>query len=126
MNTESTQGISIRGDHYLDKKQGFALVDLKDIQAAQSRIAKYVRHTPLVETAPLKQALSEGTSLYLKLENMQITGSFKARGAVNKLLSLPTEQVKRGIVTASGGNHGLGVAYAGWLAKSPATIYLPS
>src|SRR5205085_11947846 len=43
-----------------------------------------------------------------------------------KLLSLPPEKVERGLVTASGGNHGLGVAYAGWLAKSPATIYLPN
>lgn len=55
-----------------------------------------------------------------------MTGSFKARGAVNKLLSLKPEQIERGIVTASGGNHGLGVAYAGWLAKRPATIYLPN
>src|SRR5262245_13951052 len=57
---------------------------------------------------------------------MQITGSFKPRGAVNKLLSLPQEQIQRGVITASGGNHGLGVAYAGWLAKSPATVYLAS
>src|SRR5205807_195106 len=56
---------------------------------------------------------------------LQITGSFKARGAVNKLLSLPSEQLSRGLVTASGGNHGLGVAYAGWLAKVAVTIYLP-
>lgn len=55
---------------------------------------------------------------------MQITGSFKTRGAVNKLFSLAPEQVERGIVTASGGNHGLGVAYAGWLAKSRTTIFL--
>jgi threonine dehydratase len=62
--------------------------------------------------------------LYLKLENLQITGSFKARGAVSKLTSLPTEAIASGIITASGGNHGLGVAYAGWLSGSPATIYL--
>lgn len=100
------------------------LIDLNDIRAAQARIAGYVRRTPLVEARPLKRPLTNGSPLYLKLENTQITGSFKARGAVNKLFSLAPEQVKRGIITASGGNHGLGVAYAGWLAKSPATIFL--
>ena len=74
---------------------------------------------------PVKQSVGEVKELYLKLENLQITGSFKARGAANKLFSLPAEQVARGIVTASGGNHGLGVAYAGWLAQIPTTIYLP-
>jgi len=78
-----------------------------------------------VEAKPVKQPIT-GAALYLKLELMQITGSFKARGAVNKLRSLPPEQVARGVITASGGNHGLGVAYAGWLAKAPATIYLSS
>lgn len=62
----------------------------------------------------------------LKLESLQVTGSFKARGAANKVLGLPPEQVARGLVTASGGNHGLGVAYAGWLSRAPVTIYLPS
>lgn len=100
------------------------MITLDDIRAAQARIAGYVRHTPLIEAKPVKQPVADGSTVYLKLENMQITGSFKARGAVNKLFSLPPDQVKRGIVTASGGNHGLGVAYAGWLAQSPATIYL--
>ncbi len=101
------------------------MVELQDIQAAQSRIAGYVRRTALVEARPVRQPLVDGALLYLKLENMQISGSFKARGAVNKLLCLPGDQVARGLVTASGGNHGLGVAYAGWLAKAPVTVYLP-
>lgn len=63
--------------------------------------------------------------LTLKLEFLQVSGSFKARGATNKVLSLPPELVRRGLVTASGGNHGLGVAYAGWCAGVPTTIYLP-
>ncbi len=62
----------------------------------------------------------------MKMESLQVTGSFKARGATNKVLELPPEQVARGLVTASGGNHGLGLAYAGWLSKAPVTIYLPS
>src|SRR6266516_7451008 len=101
------------------------LVELTDIQAAQQRLVGYVRRIPLIEANPVKQSLGGVKNLYLKLENLQVTGSFKARGAVNKLLSLSPEQVARGIVTASGGNHGLGVAYAGWLAHVPATIYLP-
>lgn len=101
------------------------MIDLQDIQAAQARISNYVRHTPLVKAKPVKQPICQAESLYLKLECLQICGSFKARGAVNKLLSIPLEQLQHGLVTASGGNHGLGVAYAGWLAKVPATIYLP-
>lgn len=100
------------------------LITLKDIQAAQTRIADGVRKTPLIAAQPVKQPVTHARALYLKLENMQITGSFKARGAISKLRTLSPEQVERGIVTASGGNHGLGVAYAGWIAKVPATIYL--
>jgi threonine dehydratase len=101
------------------------MVNLQDIQAAQARIRDHIRHTPLVEAKPVKQPASRAETLYLKLECMQICGSFKARGAVNKLLSIPSQQLERGLVTASGGNHGLGVSYAGWLAKVPVTIYLP-
>lgn len=101
------------------------MITLQDIQAAQARIANYIRHTPLVEAKPVKQQVCQAEALYLKLECLQICGSFKARGAVNKLLSLPPEQLQYGLVTASGGNHGLGVAYAGWLAHVPVTIYLP-
>jgi threonine dehydratase len=54
-----------------------------------------------------------------------VTGSFKARGATNKLLSLTAEELRRGIVTASGGNHGLATAYAGWLGKTKTTVFLP-
>ena len=60
----------------------------------------------------------------LKLENLQVSGSFKARGASNALASLPAATLDRGVVTASGGNHGLGVAQAAWRAGVPATIYL--
>jgi threonine dehydratase len=101
------------------------VVELQDIRLAQQRLVGYVRRTPLLIANPVKQNVNDIKNLYLKLENLQITGSFKARGAVNKLLSLPPEQIARGIVTASGGNHGLGVAYASWLAHVPATIYLP-
>src|ERR1051326_2082055 len=101
------------------------MIELQDIQAAQTRIHNHIRHTPLVEAKPVKQPVCEAETLYPKLECLQICGSFKARGAVNKLLSIAPEQLQRGLVTASGGNHGLGIAYAGWLAKVPVTIYLP-
>ncbi len=97
---------------------------LETIQAARSRIAPYIRHTPLFQARGLKQSIPGAANLWLKLDCLQVTGSFKARGAINTLLSLPPETVQRGIITASGGNHGLAVAYAGWQAQVPATIYL--
>ena len=101
-----------------------SLVQLQDVYAAQERIQGKVRRTPLMLARPVRYM--PVPHLYLKLENLQLTGSFKARGAVSKLTSLPPEAVASGIITASGGNHGLGVAYAGWLSGSPATIFLPT
>lgn len=103
------------------------MITLSDIEATAGRIAPYVRRTPLLAAKPLRSGLSADYSLYLKLENLQITGSFKARGAINKLLTLEAETGGElpGLVTASGGNHGLGVAYAGWVRSKPATIVLP-
>jgi threonine dehydratase len=100
------------------------MITLQDIQEARLRIAGAIRRTPMVAARPVKHYRNEAEALYLKLENMQVTGSFKARGAVNTVLSLAPADVARGLVTASGGNHGLGVAYAGWLAQVPVTIYL--
>ena len=100
------------------------MISLPDFQAAAERIHGHVRRTPLLPAGPVHQSLSTGT-LTLKLESLQVTGSFKARGATNKVLTLSPEEIGRGLATASGGNHGLGVAYAGWLAKSKVTIYLP-
>ena len=97
---------------------------LGDVKQARSRLLPHVRHTPLVPTRCLKQPLPGSDRLWLKLDCLQVTGSFKARGAMNKLLSLPPEQIQRGVITASGGNHGLAVAYAAWQAQVPATIYL--
>ena len=100
-------------------------VGLPDVERAQQRIAQHVRRTPLVAARQLRESTAAGTQLLLKLENLQVTGSFKARGAVNKLLSLETSEVRRGLVTASGGNHGVGVAYAGWIAGAPVTVFFP-
>ena len=100
-------------------------VTLSDIEAAAARIQGYVRRTPVLWTEGLRQPLTEAR-LALKLECLQVTGSFKARGASSKLTSLDPASIKRGLITASGGNHGLGVAYAAWRAGVPATIYLPT
>jgi threonine dehydratase len=100
------------------------MIRLQDIEQARRRLAGHVRRTPLISAAPLSQPLPGG--LTLKLESLQVTGSFKARGATHKALTLTPEETRRGLVTASGGNHGLGVAYAGRLIGAPVTIYLPA
>lgn len=100
-------------------------VTLADIEAAQARIAGRVRRTPLLAATPLARPPGD-VQLFLKLENLQVTGSFKPRGATNCLLQLDPALVARGVITASGGNHGLAVAYAGRRAGAPAVIYLPA
>lgn len=81
-----------------------------DALIAADRIGDYVRKTPL-EYSPYFSEIT-GANVWLKLENLQITGSFKLRGACNKLLSLSPEQTANGCVTASSGNHGAAVAHA--------------
>jgi threonine dehydratase len=99
------------------------MISLDDIRAAGSRIAPHIRRTPTIEVAAVSEPVTEAR-LLLKLECLQATGSFKARGATNKLLTLPKEELANGIVTASGGNHGLAVARAARLAGVPATVFV--
>ncbi|RFC67175.1 MULTISPECIES: threonine ammonia-lyase [Mesorhizobium] len=101
------------------------MITLDDIDQAQGRIAPYVRCTPLIPVNALSAPLSEA-ELWLKLECLQATGSFKARGATNKLLATPPDEMARGVTTASGGNHGVAVARAAKLASVPATIFVPT
>lgn len=101
------------------------MITVDDVRNAGVRIAPYVRTTPLLAVRCLKDDPLPNGELLLKLEFLQVTGSFKARGAANKLLSLSGGEVRRGIVTASGGNHGLAVAYAGWLGKTAAWVFVP-
>lgn len=103
-----------------------AEVTLADIQAAAQRIAGAVRRTPTLELLALREPIAGLSSLWLKLELLQVTGSFKARGAISKLRSLPEAAIAAGIVTASSGNHGLAIAYAGQVAGVPATVFLPT
>lgn len=101
-------------------------INLDGFHKAASRINSHVRNTPLLDSKPLKNDLISAGSLFLKLENLQPTGSFKVRGAINTLNTLSEEEKNKGLITASGGNHGLAVAYAAYLARIPAVIYLPS
>jgi len=100
------------------------MLSLDDVRAAAARIEGKVRRTPLIAAAPTKRALGAGPVSY-KLECLQVTGSFKARGAISKLGTLSDVEIAKGLVTASGGNHGLAIAYAGWLTGRPATIFVP-
>jgi len=84
-------------------------VRMQDIYLAKQRIRSIVRRTPLVQSPLLTSRV--GNSVYLKLESLQETGSFKIRGAANKMLSLTEEEKTRGVVTGSSGNHGLAVAF---------------
>lgn len=93
------------------------------IEAAERQIRPYVRETPLDESLAFSQLT--GAEVHLKLENLQYTGSFKLRGAMNKLLALSSEQRSRGVVAASSGNHGAAVAYACRILKTPGVVFVP-
>jgi threonine dehydratase len=95
-----------------------------DVLAAYQRIRELVRHTPLVRSAPLSDRA--GGDVYLKLENEQITGSFKLRGALNAIATLSPDVRARGVIASSAGNHGLGVAYAARFFGVEATIFVPT
>lgn len=102
------------------------MLDIEDIQQARTRIKDAVRRTPCLRTRFFHSPAVADASLSLKLECLQVSGSFKARGASNKVLALPESARQRGLVTASGGNHGLGVAYAGRCVGAPVAVYLPA
>jgi threonine dehydratase len=96
----------------------------EDVLAAADRIAPYVRRTALLRSPKLDELA--GAPVWLKLENLQVTGSFKARGAFNALLSLEPAQRIRGVVAYSTGNHGQAVAWAARTLGIPATIIMPA
>jgi threonine dehydratase len=95
----------------------------REILDAEQRIRPHILKTPLIESKKLNERIDG--RVYLKLENEQYTGSFKARGSLNKLMSLSEEEKKKGVITASTGNHGLGFARAAEITGIPGTIYLP-
>ncbi len=99
------------------------MLQLDDIKQAEKRLRPYVYHTPLVRLYGLDDLLH--CQVYVKPECMQITHSFKIRGALNKMLQLSPEDLRKGVVTASSGNHGRGVAYAAKLLGTKATVIIP-
>ncbi|TWH04357.1 threonine dehydratase [Ochrobactrum sp. J50] len=100
------------------------MIGLDDIEAARERLQGLVVKTPLTRSEYLSELT--GTSVYLKLENRQTTGSFKLRGATNAVLSLSPDDRKHGLVTASTGNHGRALAHAASSQGLIATVCLSS
>ena len=99
------------------------MLKLADIQDARERIASGIVHTPIVPALSLRADLP--SDAYLKLENTQRTGSFKDRGALNRLLLLSADERRRGVVTASAGNHAQAVAYHGGQLGIRVTVVMP-
>src|SRR5688572_5817114 len=100
-----------------------AVVTLESIRAARERIADVIYHSP----CPYSLSLSRlcGAEVYCKLDHLQITGSFKERGARNKLLQLDEEQRRKGVVAASAGNHALALGYHGQVLRVGVTVVMP-
>jgi len=106
-----------------DPTDALALPDLAAIRAAQARIAPYVHRTPVLTSRSLDEAT--GARLFVKCENLQKVGAFKARGACNAVFSLPDDAAARGVVTHSSGNHGAALAYAAQQRGIPAHVVMP-
>ncbi len=102
----------------MDYRNGY-----KETIKARERIRDYIYETPLIRLNYISEML--GTSVYAKLENLQKTNSFKIRGALNKIRKLSDEELKKGVVTASSGNHGKGIATCAKMLGIPAKIVLP-
>ncbi len=95
-----------------------------DVDAAQKAVSEFVTRTPLLWASHLSELA--GADLYLKLESLQVTGSFKIRGAANRMTALTGEERARGVVTCSSGNHGRAVAHVAGVMGVPATICVPN
>jgi threonine dehydratase len=96
-----------------------------DVLAARARIRPWLAPTPLRAYAPLDDAVGRGIRVLVKHENHQPTNSFKVRNGLSAVTALDAEARRRGIVGATRGNHGLGLAYAGHLLGAPVTICVP-
>ena len=94
----------------LNKTLNFHMIDLSLISKAKTRISPYVNRTPILTSSRLNELTN--AELFFKCENFQKSGSFKIRGATNTVLQLTSEELKRGIVTASSGNHGAALSMA--------------
>src|SRR5215468_2584255 len=102
---------------------GSLAITLADVEAARRTISGRVLRTPMLP-APKLSALT-GASVQVKYENLQVTNSFKERGALNKLASLTAAECERGVIAMSAGNHAQAVAYLAQQLGIPATIVMP-
>ncbi|MEA5114821.1 MAG: threonine ammonia-lyase [Geobacteraceae bacterium] len=109
--------------HTDTKKTAEHLLPFSLIEEAAGRLSGSIRRTELIHSHYFSERL--GCPIYFKCENLQRTGSFKIRGALNFMLSQPREALVRGVVTASAGNHGQGVAFAAHLLGFRATVFMP-
>jgi threonine dehydratase len=100
------------------------MLSLADVERARVATRPFVRHTPL-EYSPDLSRLS-GARVYLKLENLQVTGAFKPRGPFNRLQALTPEEKTRGVVAATAGNHGVGLSCAGQRLGIPVHVHIPA
>ena len=100
------------------------MLTLEQFKAARSVLRGVIRDTSLIHSTALSK--STGHNVYLKPENMQVTGAYKIRGAYYKISTLSQEEKERGLITASAGNHAQGLAYAAQAAGVPATIVMPT
>ena len=99
------------------------MVTFQSIEAAASRIGSSIYESPLVHSRTLSRLT--GNTILLKLENLQMTGSFKERGALNRILTMTEEERRQGVVAASAGNHAQGVAYHAAQRGIPVQIWMP-
>ena len=99
------------------------LVNIETIRAARERIDDVIYHSPCPYSLNLSRLC--GCEIYCKLDHLQVTGSFKERGARNALLLLDDARKRRGVITASAGNHALGLAYHARLLAVPVTVLMP-
>jgi threonine dehydratase len=98
-------------------------VTVDDVRAARQRIKSAIYHSPCPHSLSLSRLC--GAKVFCKLDHLQHTGSFKERGARNKLLSLTDTERRAGVIAASAGNHALGVSYHGQLLDVPVTVVMP-
>jgi threonine dehydratase len=101
-----------------------AALTLEDVRVAAERIQGHVHSTPCWRSRTFSEL--SGASVWLKYENLQRTGSYKIRGALNRILTLAPEARAQGVIAASAGNHAQGVAVAAAIAQTPATILMPA
>ncbi|HEU5462554.1 MAG TPA: pyridoxal-phosphate dependent enzyme, partial [Candidatus Binatia bacterium] len=99
------------------------MLSFSDVEQARARIKEQIYLSPFPSSETISRMT--GNRVFFKLENLQLTGSFKERGGLNRLLLLTREEAKRGVIAASAGNHGMAVAYHSRRLGIAATIVMP-